>query len=492
MRLGIKLTVFMVALALLATTVTAVLAVKAVGDSFDLYVERNLTYRNQRLQADLADYYREKGSWSGVQSFFDHSPYRASGQGYGRFGAGGPAGGRNPDGQEPAPGRWRMMGQGMGMGFMGGGAGNLLLADEKGMVVAGTNSSYLGQAVPEVSPQNAFPIEVEGKKVGTLLSVNPLQGQWEQEFLRSVTNAAVWAGLTASLLALLLGIVISRRLTGPLRSLSDAARRLSARDLACRVQVLSRDEIGEVAHSFNHMAESLERNEKLRRNLIADTAHELRTPLAILRGNLESLQEGVVQPSSEMIMSLHDEVVRISRLVNDMQDLSLAEAGELRLNRCPVKLEELLDRVMIPFSGEAQNRRIHFSADLPQTPVVLSVDEDKIVQVLLNLLGNALRYTPEGGRIELSARQDDREITFSVRDTGAGIEPGELTNIFERFYRTDHSRSRSGGGAGLGLAIAKGLVEAHGGKIWAQSNPGEGSRFSFTLPHTQAGTVLAC
>jgi signal transduction histidine kinase len=230
------------------------------------------------------------------------------------------------------------------------------------------------------------------------------------------------------------------------------------------------------------MAESLERNEKLRRNLTADTAHELRTPLAILRGNLESLQEGVVQPSPEIIMSLHDEVVRISRLVNDMQDLSLAEAGELHLNRHPLKVEDLVERVMIPFSGEAQNRGIHFSVNLPQNLPVLSVDADKIVQVLINLLGNALRYTPEGGGVELSVRDDGGMVTFFVRDTGPGIEPGELGNIFERFYRIDHSRSRSGGGAGLGLAIAKGLVEAHGGKIWAESNSGEGSRFAFTIP----------
>ena len=483
MKLGIKITVFMVALALLATIVTALLAVKAVGESFDLYVERNLTERNLRLQVDLADYYREKGSWSGVQSLFeDWSCRSVNGQGIGRHGPGWQGGGRNLNSKEQEPGHQRMTGQGMGRGMTGWGAGNILLVDEKGTVVAGTEQSYLGQTAPDVSPQAAFPIEVEGKKVGALLSLNPLQGQWEQEFLHSVTRAAIWAGFTASVMALLLGIIISRRLTGPLRSLSDAARRLSARDLSCRVPVLSQDEIGEVAHSFNQMAESLERNEKLRRNLTADTAHELRTPLAILRGNLESLQEGVVQPSPGIIMSLHDEVVRISRLVNDMQDLSLAEAGELHLNRQPLKVEDLVERVMIPFSGEAQNRGIQFSVNLSQNLPALSVDADKIVQVLINLLGNALRYTPEGGGIELSVREDSGGVTFTVQDTGPGIEPGELGNIFERFYRIDHSRSRSGGGAGLGLAIAKGLVEAHGGKIWAISNPGEGSRFAFTIP----------
>jgi signal transduction histidine kinase len=254
--------------------------------------------------------------------------------------------------------------------------------------------------------------------------------------------------------------------------------------LGYRVNVSTNDEIGELAESFNHMAESLERNEKLRKNLIADTAHELRTPLAILRGNLESLQEGVTSATPEVIMSLHDEVVRISRLVNELQDTSLAEAGELRLSCREISIEELVERVAMPFSGEARNKNVEFSVSVPAGLPKVKVDPDRIVQVLLNILGNALCYTPPGGRVSLSAGLEGKSILFSVKDNGEGIASDDLNNIFERFYRSDQSRSRSGGGAGLGLAIAKGLVEAHGGRIWAESKLNEGSVFCFTIPVT--------
>lgn len=484
MKLTVKITVYMVALALVGTVVTAYLSANAIRKSFDFYVEKTQNARIQRLQSELAGYYDQKGGWEGVQSFFENYPqFIGGGQGYGRLGPRGPGAGQGGAGSGQNYGHQRMMGPGMGQSyFLGTGMGDLVLADAGGIIVAGTEPSYFGRVAPQISLKSGFPIESDGRQVGTLMLLNSHLGEWEQEFLNSVSKAAVWAGIAASILALLLGILISRRLTGPLRTLSTGARRLSARDLSCRVPILSKDEIGEVAASFNQMAESLERNEHLRRSLIADTAHELRTPLAILRGNLESLQEDVIQPSPGMIMSLHDEVVRMTHLVNDLQDLSLAQAGELRLNRSKVKPGDLVERISLPFSGEAANKGILFHKRVAQDLPDMLVDEDRIVQVLLNILGNALRYTPPGGTVELAVWQDHESIYFSVRDSGPGIDPKELGNVFERFYRTDKSRSRTGGGAGLGLAIAKGLIEAHGGKIWAESTPGEGSRFTFTIP----------
>ncbi|MHB8986640.1 MAG: sensor histidine kinase [Eubacteriales bacterium] len=484
MKLAVKITIYMVALALTGTVVTAFLTSNAIRRSFDFYVEKTLDARIQRLQSVLADYYNERGSWEEVQSLFEGYPQLAGGgQGYGRLGQKGPGAGQGGAGFGQQYGRHRMMGPGMGQSyFLGMGMGDLVLANSGGIIVAGTESSYFGREAPQISLKSGYPIEYDGRQVGTLMLLNPHPGEWEQEFINSVSRAAVWAGIAAAILAMLLGILISSRLTGPLRTLSAGARRLSARELSCRVPVLSKDEIGEVAASFNQMAESLERNEQLRRSLIADTAHELRTPLAILRGNLESLQEGVIQPSPEMIMSLHDEVVRMTHLVNDLQDLSLAQAGELRLNRGAVKPGELVERISIPFSGEAANKDIHFQKSVAENLPDMVVDEDRIVQVLLNILGNALRYTPPGGTVELAVWQEQDRIAFSVRDSGPGIDRKELGSVFERFYRTDKSRSRAGGGAGLGLAIAKGLIEAHGGKIWAESAPGEGSRFTFTIP----------
>lgn len=457
----------MIFLALLATLITAVLTGKAIRTSFDYYVDRNLSYRLERVQAALTEYYREKGAWEGVQSVFENFPTggRGMGSGYGR----------------PPWAGHGMTGPGARI-LMGPGGGDVLLVDLNGKVIASSNNEYLGKSAPEISVKQGVPVNVNGSAVGTLIMVSTQHGEWETEFINSVNRSTLWAAVVALIIALILGLVISRHLTGPLSMLSAAARRLAGRDLGYRVAVVTKDEIGDLAESFNHMAESLERNEKLRRNLIADTAHELRTPLAILRGNLESLQEGVMPATPDVIMSLHDEVVRISRLVQELQDISLAEAGELRLNCREVPVEELVEKVAMPFSGEANWKNVTFSVNTPPGLPSVLVDPDRIVQVLLNVLGNALRYTEPGGAVSLSARVEGTEVVFSVKDTGTGIAPEDLANVFERFYRSDQSRSRSGGGAGLGLAIAKGLVEAHGGRIWVDSKVNEGSTFSFTVP----------
>lgn len=474
MKLGAKISISMVFLALLATLTAAFLAGKAIRTSFNYYVDRNLSYHLERVQAVVAEYYREKGGWEDVQYLFENLQPRGMGMGmgpgYGRFGQG-----------APWSGHGMMMGPGFGL-MMGTGTGDVLLVDLHGKVIAASNREFLGKSPPEVSVKQGVPVKINGETVGTLIMANVHYGEWEKEFINSVTRATLWAAAAASIIALILGIIISKHLTGPLSVLSAAARRLAGRDLGYRVPVVSSDEIGELAKSFNNMAESLERNEKLRRNLIADTAHELRTPLAILRGNLESLQEGVITASPEIIISLHDEVVRISRLVNELQDISLADAGELRLNRREVPVEELVEKVAMPFSGEAKYKNVDFSVNIPVDLPDVYVDPDRIVQVLLNILGNALRYTKPGGKVTLSAVLDGNKVVFSVKDTGPGIAPEDLNNIFERFYRSDKSRARSGGGTGLGLAIAKGLVEAHGGKIWAESKLNDGSIFYFTVP----------
>ena len=461
----------MVFLALLATLIAAFLAGKAIRTSFDYYVGRNLSYRLERVRAVLTQYYLERGGWEDVQYLFDDLQPRGMGMGpgYGRFGQGAPWSGHG------------MMGPCLGL-MMGPGAGDVLLVDLSGKVIAASNKEYMGKLPPEVSIRQGIPVQINGKTVGTLIPANTHHGEWESEFINSVTRATLWAAAAASILALILGIIISKHLTGPLSVLSSAARRLAGRDLGYRVPVVTGDEIGELAKAFNHMADSLERNEKLKRNLTADTAHELRTPLAILRGNLESLQEGVIAATPEVIISLHDEVVRISRLVNELQDIGLADAGELHLSRREAPVEELVEKVAMPFSGEAKYKNVNFTVDLPANLPAVHVDPDRIVQVLLNILGNALRYTPSGGKVTLSAVLAGDNIVFSIKDTGPGIAPEDLDNVFERFYRSDKSRTRAGGGTGLGLAIAKGLVEAHGGKIWAESRLKEGSIFSFTVP----------
>jgi signal transduction histidine kinase len=232
------------------------------------------------------------------------------------------------------------------------------------------------------------------------------------------------------------------------------------------------------------MASDLERAERLRRSMVADAAHELRTPLSNIRGQLEAVRDGVIKPDADTISSLNEEAVLLSRLVDDLQELSLAEAGELKLNRQTEDIARLIEQAVVAQQTQAATKGISVSADLPDKLPPVSIDPYRIGQVLRNLLENAIAHTGTGGTITVSARQQGNYIEVAVVDTGEGIPPEDLPNIFERFYRVDKSRARATGGSGLGLTITKRLVEVHGGKIEAHSEPGKGSRFSFTIPTT--------
>jgi signal transduction histidine kinase len=257
-------------------------------------------------------------------------------------------------------------------------------------------------------------------------------------------------------------------------------------DLSQRVEVHSQDEIGELARAFNAMADGLARLEELRRNMVTDVAHELRTPLSNIRGYLEALQDGVVEPKPEVIDSLHEEAMLLNRLVDDLRELTLAEAGQLKLERRPVAPADLVDRALEAARAQAEAKGIALQADLPEDLPLVDVDSQRIGQVLGNLLSNALTHTPPGGKVVVVARAKQLAVEVSVSDTGEGIPLERLPYIFERFYRADRSRSRATGGTGLGLSIAKQLVEAHGGRISVASQVGQGTTFTFTLPVAEA------
>jgi len=310
-----------------------------------------------------------------------------------------------------------------------------------------------------------------------------MMGVLEQTFLNAFRNSLWLAALVAVLIAVILGLVFSRLVTSPIKQLTTSAKSIASGDLSKRVQQKNKDEVGELSAAFNSMAEQLERKEQNRRQLLADIAHELRTPLSIVQGNLEAWLDGVIIPTPEHIATAYDEVILLSRLITDLRDLSLAEAGHLKLSRSATSVDRIVNAEISSIESHARDKQISISSDhLFSLPSVL-VDSDRVHQVLHNLLDNAFRYTPAGGAIRIGASSISPEwVTVSVSDSGSGISSEDLPNIFNHFYKADKSRQRGHGGSGIGLAIVKQLVEAHGGKVWVESEVGKGSTFYFTLP----------
>lgn len=285
--------------------------------------------------------------------------------------------------------------------------------------------------------------------------------------------------------AAVIGVATAGLVTRRLSRLRHAVERLNPQDLALRVPVEGEDEVAALADAFNRMLGRLEAAERVRREFFADVAHELRHPLSVLKGRLEMMQDGLLELSPEQVLALQDTVLALGRLVDDVRDLSLAEVGRLSLNLTDVNVGELIGDLQEYLEPMAASKGVALTAQAAQDLPAVTADRDRIRQVLLNLLVNALRYTPEGGRVEARAWAEGGEVFIQVADTGAGIAPADLPHIFDRFYRADKSRERTTGGTGLGLAIVRSLVDLHGGSVRAESEPGKGSRFTVALPRRQ-------
>lgn len=286
---------------------------------------------------------------------------------------------------------------------------------------------------------------------------------------------------TVLVFLLIVGGLTFRRYGSPLAEMMAAADAVAGGDLSVRVGERGRGDMARLARRFNRMTAELERAEQARRNLTADVAHELRTPLQIIQGNLEGTLDGVYEPTPEHLRATLDETRRLGRLVGDLQTLSLAEAGQLPLYPRDVDAADLLDDVVVRFAGAAAEAGVTLKVHT-QEALTLTVDPDRLEQVLSNLTANALRHTPAGGRVTLAARAAGQAVELSVSDTGEGIDPADVPYVFDRFWRGDRARGRSTGGSGLGLAIARQLVRAHGGAITVESAPGAGSTFTISLP----------
>lgn len=313
-----------------------------------------------------------------------------------------------------------------------------------------------------------------------------MMGHAEQAFLMSVHQSLLWVGLVILVAGLAASYLLARSITVPLRNLSRAAEQIERGNFEQEVKVETKDEIGNLAAIFNRMAESLAFNNKARRQLFANIAHELRTPLAIIQGHLEGMLDGVIERNDEQIASLHEEAIRMNRLIKDLRDLSLAEVRQLAHENMPVDVNQLLSRALLMIKPMADEKNISMICALAEQLPEISGDADRINQVFYNILVNAIRYSPKGGLVQVDTKLEEAYgqpwVAISFKDSGVGIPEEDLPHIFEYFYRADKSRDRKSGGSGLGLAIVQQLVEMHGGRVIVQSKPGQGSTFKVLLP----------
>jgi two-component system OmpR family sensor kinase len=481
-RLWVRLTLAFVLVTLVGVSTVALLANLSASSQFRRYLIHNemmgwgnpSTGLRTSLTDDLAAYYERRGSWDGVEGVFGElgGPMQ-SGRGY-PF--------------DPSTGLRAGSAQGRGQLHRGGML--TLLADGQGFVVYDSQGQRTGETLNRSEQNLAIPIQVEGSTVGFLLAIPPrgmqLQPQ-EQNFLDQVNRALLLAGALAGGLGILLGLGLSRGLTAPLARLTAAAHRIAGGDLSQRVPQTGSAEMAALGQAFNQMAADLEKVEELRRNMVADVAHELRTPLSVLQGNLRAILDGVYPLEQAEIAALYDETRLLSRLVDDLHELAQAEAGQLHLDLRPTDLVEVVQTTVANFAVAAEAKGVKLTADWADETANLPVlaDPDRLAQIMRNLLSNALRHTPEGGQITVSAtvwRTTPPAVRIVVADTGEGIPPDDLPHVFDRFWRADRSRARETAGSGLGLAIAKHLVQAHGGEMGVESEVGRGSRFWFTLP----------
>lgn len=302
-----------------------------------------------------------------------------------------------------------------------------------------------------------------------------------QMFLHAVHRYLLWATLAALVLAFVISYFLIRRVLQPLAQMRAITREVAAGNFSARVDVRSQDEIGELGLAFNRMADSLERIEQLRKTMVADVAHELRTPLTNLRGYLEALTDQVLPPSQQTFTMLQQEILRLVSLVENLQQLARADAAKAFLKREKLSLSEVVDQILSLYTLQLQDKKILVEKNIIRTAEFVKADRDKLLQAVRNLIENAWKYTPENGRIIISTRLEQDAVRLTIANSGPGIQESDLPFIFERFFRADRSRSRDGGGAGIGLAIVKELIEAHGGRVGAESRDGK-TQVWFTLP----------
>jgi signal transduction histidine kinase len=473
-----KLTAAFVLVALVSAAIAMVFIRSTNVNRFvDFVLDQTLSNMND----ELTEYYSETGSWDGVEAYWGEIIRTAADEQMPQAIQVRPT----PDEDQLPPS--------MGPGERGAGDAAFIyqrrsligLANDAGEVIMAANPSYpAGKVLTASELKEGTPVEVDGERVGTLLIArrDPILTPEERMFIERTNQALLLASFGSATLAVIVGVFLAQALIRPLRALTQATQRIAAGDLEQQVEIKSGDEIGTLAVSFNRMSQEVARVNRLRRQMTADIAHDLRTPLTVISGYVESIREGVLQPTPERMDLIYTEIGRLERLIEDLRLLSQADAGQVQVNPQRLAPGYVLERAVASHRHRADQKQVDLVVDISGALPEINVDEARMMQIFDNLISNALRYTGAGGRITLSAADYDQHARLSVQDTGEGIPEEQLQHIFERLYRVDPSRAALEGESGLGLAIVRALVETQGGTVWAESTLAEGTVIHMEFP----------
>jgi len=450
-RLSLQTRLFLMILAIVVLAAIAgnIFINRSVGEAFSTFTVRSLTRQDRAFAVALIAYHRRDGNFDGVLQLLEREDIPLE-----------------------IP---------------------LLLVDPEGEVVFPSDWDNLGHRLTQDEIGQGERLLLPDGAEWTLVpyQYHPERAAAERIFFQRIRRSLWLAGLAAALAGLIISLILRRQVTRPLLQLDAAAQRIAEGNLSERVPIETSDEFGHVAASFNEMAESLEASEQAKRRMIADIAHELRTPITVVRSALEGLRDGLIDPSQEAFSSLHNRILLLGRLVADLHQLALADSGRLSIQAMPLDLRQTIEGIVETIGVQAEDSGLRLEASLDPDLPPIAADRHRVEQVLLNLLANAIRHTPSGGEIRIGAIASGNLVEINVCDTGSGIDPSDAAHIFDRFYRADTSRTLDpnapeAGSSGLGLPIAKALVEAHGGSIWADTAPGKGTCIRFTLPIAEA------
>ena len=441
MRLTSKISLILVVMVLVTGCLIGVLCIENINDALDEYLyETHEVMLNDWAHTFVAYYTYNGNNWDGVENLGHVAELKQSG---------------------------------------------VVLSNLNGRVLYHYDDAYIGRQVPQEIYSRGYILRVDNQVIGILYPAALFSDtfmQLEQNFVKSTMVAVVKGAFFTSLFAIIIGMALSIHIVHPVRELTRAAKRMAKGNFEEPLPIYSTDEIGDLSRSFNTMAQEIEHGIEMREQMMADTSHELRTPLTVLASKLEFSLEQNKPLETEEIVVLYDEVIRLKGLVNELQDLSKLEAGHAVLDKTLIKFADYFEDFVVLLDAEAESRNMTLEVNLKEAPEYCYADPKRLKQIVLNLVNNAFRYTPEGGTVTIIAKEQDGDFLFSVQDTGMGIAPEDVNKIFDRFYRTDRSRNRESGGSGLGLAITKALVDAHGGWIKVDSQLNKGTTFTIMLP----------